>query len=434
MKLKNDSARLRLIAAVLLCLALAASCADRRTKLPDTEGIPVTAPIPETDPLPENPDDSDTQENAIPLSVVIGENDFSARTFSFDDLLPGREILWFLQYDENRMVVFSCLKDENGLRSSLRIDLYDFSSGAPVAAASPSLDGVEYTSQNIAGLRCETAPEGLFFSFWEYPVVDGRHTSVQKNRYLLYTDPRGGLFIREVEKQAEETPREHGEARSEDGRYFAYVQDGRLIVEDTQTGQKTQVYQSIGSESNVYGMRGIGALFFTEDNLLFYNITGWEWWIGYGVFDPVSGRNEVFENDAAIVRYDRRNRRLWYFISVAMSLDSIGVIDLEEYGTLCPLANRSGYLASPSFLPDFQESWDMDYFLLSRDNTYFIALMPSTRSLSFYDPVRYTPLLRVVLENDIPDDLYFNYTLTELEDIWVVTLEPDRYFLVVKKR
>jgi hypothetical protein len=97
---------------------------------------------------------------------------------------------------------------------------------------------------------------------------------------------------------------EYDNLRSESGRYQTFLKNSDLYLHDNKLNKDILVYDSKSHNDVEYDheLTKARAAFFIGD-VLYYNINGYEWRVGYGVYNPETKENKVYDNEVRVEKH-----------------------------------------------------------------------------------------------------------------------------------
>jgi len=285
--------------------------------LPDLETVSEETIPPETVQEAETAAElSDMPEEEIPvptscpepyIRMLSGEEHFSCTMLT----LPGENLRWWT-YDENHMLymTYTYIADEKNRELANRdkhLYLVDLTTGTIAADKAVPGDAIwnDAIYRNGAVVLCHFR-------------LDEENSEYHADNPLqiIYTPDAGALDMRSVTNSTSfppvmefaPYPREYASVTSPDGRFrVASVQEdgmGRggldLFYPD---GSSLRLFANVtiwdtlpnGKHADIGDVRGYSPVGFLDDTWFVYTIGGWEWTVGYGIFDLMTGTTQTFD-------------------------------------------------------------------------------------------------------------------------------------------
>jgi len=282
-----------LLIITLTCMLLLVSCSDKHSEQPPEP--PVTTPPPETVPVTAEETEIGVFPDAPPVMQGPEEPRFVSNEgkLTLNSFQPDAEQWQIMTVDKERSVIvmYNRLRDKDfnliltdgqPTLTDIRVLIYDRAAGKAGEAVTLSGNAVpgriSYTADGCVLLGTDFA-SGRTIA-WKLSA-DGTKASVTPTEYDGYMRTQ---YI-----------------TSPDGKYTVYgITDesvsGGIILEsggDEVMILKNAIYDiDVDDIRNVRGYHPVG---FLDNERLVYNITGWEWAIGYGIYNVKTGENRRYE-------------------------------------------------------------------------------------------------------------------------------------------
>lgn len=280
-----------LLVVCLACMFLLFSCSNRRT---DAE----TSAPPETTPPPETVQDTTAEETFVTVfpgvpgpaepRFVSNKGNLTLHTFQ-----PDAEQYHTLALDDTRTLIVMydrmrdkdynlVLTDGHATITNLRVVIYDCTTGKTGEAAA--------LSGNVIPSSISYTADGCVLRGYDYAsdrTAAWRVTADGTNLTVTPTEDDGLTRTQYI--------------ASPDGKYTAYtVTDesvsGGIMLESADGAVMILKNSIYGIDvDNISHVRGYTPVGFLDSERLVYNITGWEWAVGYGIYNAKTGENKRFE-------------------------------------------------------------------------------------------------------------------------------------------
>ena len=339
----------RLAALLLAALALA-SCSERKKPIDDAETVdPAGTTAAETTSAPET---------VVPIQPAVPETDDTPRFISNAGNLKlqtvelNAEDYRIHPLGENRyiLILFNWMRDKDGnlwnenesfVATNIRAVIFDAATGEmgkaiPIGGGTvPQL--ISYTDTGCILYDFVNYGNGVLqTSAWELDL-----TAKNPTLKAVQFDPA------KAQDKAVTSP---------DGKWTAYRRsldlsgDGEIVLRDEKGNEKVileciamEEAEKIAQNEQAIGkVEGYSAAGFLDNERLVYNITGWEWAIGWGVYNVKTGeKTEYREGDHVAVHDGKLYSTDFHYASVeTMSL-------LATDGTKTVLADKNTELLKP---------------------------------------------------------------------------------------
>ena len=295
-------------ALLLACLLLLAGCGRTEKDPPETTKEPESVTTPDTaaaatDPptdttAPETAADTEpspsgiTAQQLAPFRIVSNDGGLDFHT------LRPEATLWYtfpLEDDRTLFSLYDYSRNTDGPAApqSIRLALFDNQSGTFTAQTAldgrivPSSLSATEDGYMLSGFSYEK--ETMEYAAWHVTLADGAICAeaaeydgiVTESLHTVSPDGKWTAFSRETDRMGH-------------GGIFLRAEDGSV----------TQITENVMlNDSGTAGMvdvRGYTPVGFLDASRLVYNIGGWEWRVGYGIYDTATGERTEFENGMSV--------------------------------------------------------------------------------------------------------------------------------------
>ena len=286
-----------------------------------TEAEPIEAEPAETKQNEAEPDETDSPD-AEPVITPAYSGSMDFREAPLPPFHKTADVFTCFDFDERYVLFVAYDFDEASLRyvrTDVRLAILDKKEGRFLAE--------EYRI-------CETPHEPPYSIHYEdgycvlHAVYLNRETMTYSVGEAYRISEENGVFC--VEKTTREAfPRHTARCSSPDGRYIVYEtmtdgygSGGILLKESGKEAAEVLTNQMPGPDTKGRGHTPVG---FIDNTRFLYIIEGWEWPIGYGIYDAAEGTAREWENNHLVIGYDRAAQKLitlnytqdWYEVTLS---------------------------------------------------------------------------------------------------------------------
>ena len=223
-------------------------------------------------------------------------------------------------------------------------EIFDYGDGFVGAIISKTVDGEKKTYLRFIDTNYGWLADGeyeLGGSDFVYTIARGaeHYVCFESGTVSVSGDPRTSVNVQPIDFKFS-YDRDDNQLYSPDGKWYAVRDDsdgkGDATLINIATGERITPYVGIhdgGFEDNTVS----APVGFAGDKFIF-NIYGYEWLFGYGIYDLSTGETKVFDNQIDVGVFpsaDHKTGRIPYYIDHT----EIGYIDLADPGVKKPLYN-----------------------------------------------------------------------------------------------